>query len=377
MEKECDICKQEIFYNDKMQLLNCNHIFHKKCVLKMNYNKSISKCAICRNHLDIPIINKFKLKEISLDYNDFNIIDKLFLLNKDNLNKEWFISGGYAVNLFSKYFKNESVRKQNTEFEFENIDDYSNIDIYSFSDYIDFYNNVINLSENSENLQRSEIISELHRENFDFDEYRYLYTQQNEIEDYDITEQYLPQNYTQLNDNTLDNRLDIQDNRLDNTGDEMEGYIPDNESTTNTIPNINYEDYDANNLIKYRKEISIHTYEQKITGESLNYLNKKISIPIDANTNHKNEIKINIWRLNDEYRNSEFKKILIEYFKKIDLSCCKIAIIVKLKNNKYTLTFYVHKDYNMETYKVISNKTKTLIRVLKYTRRGYLMEFFE
>lgn len=367
MEKECDICKQEIFYNDKMQLLNCNHIFHKKCVLKMNYNKSISKCAICRNELDIPIINKFKLKEISLDYKDFNIINKLFVLNKDNLNKEWFISGGYAVYLFSKYFKNESVKKlNNTQFDSENIDDYNNIDIYSFSDYIDFYDNVINLNENPENLHRSEIMYD-NRDNFDFNEYNYLYTQQrNEIE-YDITEEYLQQNYTQN---------DTQDDTQNDTLDEMEGYMPDNESII-TTPTINYEDYDLNNLIKYRKEISIHTYEQKITGESLNYLNKNIFIPIDTNTNHKSEIKINIWRLNDEYRNSEFKKILIEYFKKIDLSCCKIAVIIKLKNNKYTLTFYVHKDYNMETYKVVSNKTKTLIRVLKYTRRGYLMEFFE
>ena len=43
---ECSICLEKYNYNDKIIKLNCNHVYHKKC-LKLWFNKG-KTCPICR-----------------------------------------------------------------------------------------------------------------------------------------------------------------------------------------------------------------------------------------------------------------------------------------------------------------------------------------
>lgn len=48
-ETICNICLLNINYNDIIRILNCNHLFHIKCIDKWFEQKS--SCPLCRNNL--------------------------------------------------------------------------------------------------------------------------------------------------------------------------------------------------------------------------------------------------------------------------------------------------------------------------------------
>jgi len=61
---ECSICFENLEKNKYVIILNCNHIFHKKCITKwFSYTKKkqYNKCPICNR--------KSKIQHLNIDEN--------------------------------------------------------------------------------------------------------------------------------------------------------------------------------------------------------------------------------------------------------------------------------------------------------------------
>jgi hypothetical protein len=138
---ECSICLEELI-NKESIVVDCNHIFHKRCIFYANKDKSINKCSLCRGVITIPDIIKIKKRVNITDTYTQGIIDDIVNLMdgetnelefqkyfyNDTINKSWFVVGSFALFLFKKYIKEE---------EYEH--NYTDVDIYTFQDYI-FHN---------------------------------------------------------------------------------------------------------------------------------------------------------------------------------------------------------------------------------------------
>ena len=78
----CPICLDEIEDNDRYQLLRCQHVYHKKCILQ--WLGVSNTCPTCRqiipNIFSIETKNfRFKQKNIlEIDYHYLKVYDKDF-----------------------------------------------------------------------------------------------------------------------------------------------------------------------------------------------------------------------------------------------------------------------------------------------------------
>ena len=74
MNNTCRICLE--YYNTDIIKLNCNHIYHKKCLAKLNKYT----CPLCRQNIDI--------------YKIFNLSNKLKLCSCEDGGYSPLITGG-------------------------------------------------------------------------------------------------------------------------------------------------------------------------------------------------------------------------------------------------------------------------------------------
>ena len=47
----CSICLSDLLCNEKVIKLNCNHIFHKDCIIAWLKKDTDSSCPLCRNNI--------------------------------------------------------------------------------------------------------------------------------------------------------------------------------------------------------------------------------------------------------------------------------------------------------------------------------------
>ena len=70
-DTECLICLEEISKNEISYITKCNHLYHKKCIIKsLNTSKEKNKCPYCRQKLGNNILIKLT-KEDTLCKNIF------------------------------------------------------------------------------------------------------------------------------------------------------------------------------------------------------------------------------------------------------------------------------------------------------------------
>ena len=145
---ECSICLEDLI-NEECTVVDCNHIFHKRCIYYANKDKSVNKCSLCRSEITIPDIIKIKKKIDLKDTYTQGIIDDVINIMdgentelefqkyfyNDTINKSWFVLGSFALFLYKKYIKEEDYEHN-----------YTDIDVYTFQDYIVHKNNFISIS---------------------------------------------------------------------------------------------------------------------------------------------------------------------------------------------------------------------------------------
>ena len=96
---ECIICLENMVVNEAVEILNCGHIYHYKCIIEwLNINSSCPHCRkkITRNDivsflyenynidLTIEVLDDFGINEIFLEYN----ITKPYYLNQDTTSNQ-------------------------------------------------------------------------------------------------------------------------------------------------------------------------------------------------------------------------------------------------------------------------------------------------
>lgn len=136
---ECPICLEDLI-NKECIVVDCNHIFHKKCIFYANKDKSINRCSLCRTEITIPEITKISKRVKIIDnYTQMIISDVVNLMDgeedyqfekllySDVVKKSWFVMGSFALFLYMKYIKEQEYNHN-----------FSDIDIYTFQDYIMF-----------------------------------------------------------------------------------------------------------------------------------------------------------------------------------------------------------------------------------------------
>ena len=88
-DTECLICLEEIGKNEISYVTKCNHLYHKKCIIKsLNTSKEKNKCPYCRQKLGNNILIK--------------------LTKEDTLCKDIF-KKGHSVIVNSPKYKNEKT----------------------------------------------------------------------------------------------------------------------------------------------------------------------------------------------------------------------------------------------------------------------------
>ena len=86
MDNSCSICLE---YHDEYTIkLNCNHIYHKKCLAKLNKYT----CPLCRKKIDI--------------YKIFNLCTKLKLRSCENEGYSPLVNGGECRVCFGNKLEN-------------------------------------------------------------------------------------------------------------------------------------------------------------------------------------------------------------------------------------------------------------------------------
>lgn len=164
---ECPICLEDLI-NKECIVVDCNHIFHKKCIYYANKDKSINRCSLCRTEITIPEITKISKKiTIHDSYTQLILADLVNLMDgeedyqfekilySDIVKKSWFVMGSFALFLYMRYIK-DKVYDHN----------YSDIDVYTFQDYITFDKKLIcvkNEKETDLDKNKSNIIDYIRR----------------------------------------------------------------------------------------------------------------------------------------------------------------------------------------------------------------------
>jgi|TARA_B100001113_G_scaffold132206_1_gene108170 hypothetical protein len=78
-DTECLICLEEIGKNEISYITKCNHLYHKKCIIKsLNTSKEKNKCPYCRQKLGNNILIKLT-KEDTLCKNIFKKGDSVIV----------------------------------------------------------------------------------------------------------------------------------------------------------------------------------------------------------------------------------------------------------------------------------------------------------
>ena len=115
----CSICLDEIYENDRYELLKCPHVYHKKCILK--WLEKSNTCPECRQL--IPNIfsietKKYGFKErnvLEIDYLHLKVYDKDF----DKLKFKILIGNIYNVLIMCNklivryYYSNNGMKIKN------------------------------------------------------------------------------------------------------------------------------------------------------------------------------------------------------------------------------------------------------------------------
>ena len=141
---ECPICLEDLITKECI-IVDCNHIFHKKCIYYANKDKSINKCSLCRAEITIPEITKIS-KKITIDDKKTQQImtDLINLMDGEEdyqfekilysgiIQKSWVVMGSFALFLYMRYIKEKSYDHN-----------YSDIDVYTFQDYVTFNKKLI------------------------------------------------------------------------------------------------------------------------------------------------------------------------------------------------------------------------------------------
>lgn len=116
MEENCCICNEALI-KDKSYQLDCNHIFHKKCIFLCNKDKSQFKCALCRGIHVIDIVEKIKIKVDSLTKLRYTFDSLISLMDNDYYSdstysksiqvfkKHWFVFDDFALYLYQLFIK--------------------------------------------------------------------------------------------------------------------------------------------------------------------------------------------------------------------------------------------------------------------------------
>ena len=77
----CSICYENLKLNDSMICLECNHIFHYKCI-EMTIDKNILKCPLCRRNIRNIDINN----NVNMNNNNYRINQRNIYNNQNNHN---------------------------------------------------------------------------------------------------------------------------------------------------------------------------------------------------------------------------------------------------------------------------------------------------
>ena len=77
----CPICYENLKLNDSMVCLECNHIFHYKCI-RIAIEKNLLKCPLCRR----SIINIDRNNNVNMNNNNYNINQRNIYNNQNNHN---------------------------------------------------------------------------------------------------------------------------------------------------------------------------------------------------------------------------------------------------------------------------------------------------
>ena len=292
----CCICLEKTFPKSEHAILMtpCNHIFHKKCIILANFNKTVSRCSLCRAELDLPNIEKIKyqLNETELNtfpelqdlYNLMDNFDELDWVNLDGelLLKSWFISGGYAVYLYLKLIEKKAMCFYG-----------DNINIYTVNNNIFFNNLKVNLHDLKNNIKYDSKFIEFNAH--------------------------------------------VKIGKLKRTRNE--------------------------NFLSVKKD---HESDFSSVLDCTKMISE--SVHIEKKTN------IEISKINCLLKYSKNKDRIFDILNEFDLSCCKIAIMIKKTRGLLTLKFYIHKDFWCNIYS--SNVDCMSNRLFKYKLRGFdLIEF--
>lgn len=99
-QENCSICLESII--DKIKILNCKHIFHKKCINKWLQSLSLKTCPICRDIL----INK-ETFNYAIANGDLPLVNRCLVIkqfNISNIQMEHLAINGY-YNILAVFFK--------------------------------------------------------------------------------------------------------------------------------------------------------------------------------------------------------------------------------------------------------------------------------
>lgn len=168
---DCPICLENLI-NKECIIVDCNHIFHKKCIYYANKDKSENRCSLCRSNITIPDITKISKKIILEDSYVQSILTDIVdlmdgkqnyefekILYTDTIQKSWFILGSFALFLYKRIIEEKCDYNHN----------YSDIDIYTFQDYINFNKKFIclkNLKNTDSDKLKSDLIEYIKTINF-------------------------------------------------------------------------------------------------------------------------------------------------------------------------------------------------------------------
>ena len=307
-----DNCKKEYYVTD------CNHIFHKECLLQIKNNKTnymitkneftILNCPLCRKALSLYNLSYKTFNSEILDKTVFKYIKKINnIIKTSHLNKNYtFISGGFATALYSH------LTNKNMPFIFNDIDIYY-IDCHNLYDANEQKHYINNCKVRNINIKDVKKIKGVQYNNNSSSNISNIYP--------------IPgPNFGRGGDDPAVHRPELS--RDDYIFDHTQEYIQLPQPSESTVKEQNYD-------IIYLRDCT-----NDIIG--FDYKNKSGNDILEEN--------------------------ILHTFNNFDLSCCKVAFIIL---DDY-IKFYIHSDYYRKGVNICyySDK-KTKERINKYEERGH------